>query len=80
MLCAAVEGAWERIKHSEGKKAQEIIGDVTDLLSALKADPAKFRAMDPSNGWGDYDGAIEFLEKLKEAVIEAPLSIVGTWR
>lgn len=29
--------------------------------------PGRFRAMNPPNGWGDYDGALSFLERLLAA-------------
>jgi len=33
-------------------------------LEAMRADPEKYEAMNPANGWGDYHGAMKLLGKL----------------
>lgn len=33
-------------------------------LDALKQDPERFQALNPSNGWGTYENALWFFEKL----------------
>ncbi len=45
-------------------------------IRKMQDDPDKFRAMNPENGWGNYEGAIRFLEKILEACIEAPKASV----
>lgn len=34
-------------------------------IKALEADPERFKAMNPPNGWGDYEGAIAFLKSIR---------------
>lgn len=45
-------------------------------IAAMEADPAPFEALNPSNGWGSYAGALKFL-KLFLAECEAhPKAVV----
>lgn len=41
-------------------------------IDAMVADPARFEAMDPPNGWGSHHGALELLIKIAEACARAP--------
>lgn len=38
-----------------------------DILSQLRLDPAHFRAMNPGNGWGDYDSLVNVLLEMSIA-------------
>ena len=58
---------------------------VTDVLPVLRAavaainDPseyAAYKALEPSNGWGDYAGAVQFLEELLRACEDNPACTV----
>lgn len=33
----------------------------------MEADPAAYRAMNPPNGWGDSDGALDVLRQFRDA-------------
>ena len=50
--------------------------DIAPLLEAglmlLKANPARFRAFNPDNGWGDYEGLVDVVEKYLRACRENP--------
>ena len=46
------------------------------IIEGLRADPPRFRALNPENGWGDYDRFVARLEEMRDAVPEAP----STWR
>ncbi len=41
--------------------AKDLIALLRDGLALLQSDPARFRAFNPSNGWGDYEGLGEFV-------------------
>lgn len=41
-------------------------------LAALKADPERFKALNPSNGWGTYGGFVKAVEAYIEACHENP--------
>lgn len=36
------------------------------VISGLESNPARFRAMNPVNGWGDYDGLLKTLRAMRE--------------
>lgn len=53
-------------------KACDLLIPLTDGLAALRADPERFKAFNPSNGWGDYDGLVRFTENYLEACKKYP--------
>lgn len=48
-------------------------------IAALKADPPRFQAMDPANGWGSYKTLVPALETLLHLFESAPKAIVRVW-
>ena len=63
----------ERIDGLTGKAATHRVGPAIDLMLA---DPGKFRQMNPVNGWGNYEGALAFLQKLYRDCRAHPEAIV----
>lgn len=61
-------------------KAGQLIGPLQAGLARLKADPDKFKAFDPPNGWGSYDGFVKFVEEYLNACGENPEADVSVWR
>lgn len=53
-------------------KASELIDPLRAGLELLVSDPKRFRAFNPSNGWGSYEGLVEFVRRYLEACIENP--------
>ncbi|PLR99586.1 hypothetical protein [Bacillus sp. T33-2] len=57
--------------------------NAVDILSKgfceMRDNPEKYKAMNPSNGWGNYEGALQYLEKLLLACIENPNSIINVY-
>jgi hypothetical protein len=55
-------------------------GDAVPILQKagleMKRRPAKFKKLNPANGWGDYEGALETLGWLMEVCQEHPLATV----
>ena len=43
-------------------KAHQLIAPLTEGLERLRAEPDKYLALNPSNGWGSYGGLVEFVE------------------
>ena len=43
-------------------KAHQLIAPLTDGLARLRAEPDKYRAFNPPNGWGSYEGLVRFVE------------------
>ena len=49
-------------------------------LVRLVNDPERFRSFNPANGWGDYDGFVEFVRKYRDACLMYPKAEVSVWR
>lgn len=45
------------------KKAGALIRPLREGLALLKSDPGRFKAFNPENGYGSYDGLCGFIEK-----------------
>lgn len=43
-------------------------------VQAMAADPKKYKAMNPKNGWGDYEGALDYLKGILGACETHPLA------
>jgi hypothetical protein len=41
-------------------------------LELLRGDPERFKKHNPENGWGSYEGLIDFVENYLEACEEYP--------
>ena len=46
----------------------------------LKADPERFKALNPPNGWGCYESFVEAIEKLIGAAKKYPNCVWEAWR
>ncbi len=53
-------------------KASQLIEPLKEGLAALRADPEKFKELNPPNGWGTYEGLISFTESYLNACIKYP--------
>jgi hypothetical protein len=63
-------GSWD------GRRAADIAEVCGRILAAFAAEPNKFIALNPANGWGDFDGARSFIQQINDACHEAPNAIV----
>lgn len=52
--------------------AKEITSHLEKGLKELKFRPQYYKQFNPSNGWGDYEGLVEFTEKYLSACIKYP--------
>jgi hypothetical protein len=55
-------------------------GEVAGLLleraiERMRAEPERYRAMNPVNGWGNYDGAVDLLVTLASWCHECPAAV-----
>lgn len=53
-----------------GESVELLLKGVNDM----EAYPAFYRAMNPDNGWGDYEGALDYLRSLLRACQDHPLA------
>ncbi|MFA5943160.1 MAG: hypothetical protein WC876_01700 [Candidatus Thermoplasmatota archaeon] len=61
-------------------RAAELVPLLELGLGALRSDPAKFRALEPSNGWGTYAGFVPWVEAYLAACREYPGATVRASR
>ncbi len=61
----------------DGAQASDAAGMLDNVSRTLRSDPEKFRAMNPPNGWGDYEGAIEFVESMRDGCAANPRATIG---
>lgn len=52
--------------------ASQLIDPLREGLHRLKSDPERFEALNPKNGWGSYDGLVEFVDKYLDACYQYP--------
>ena len=76
MLRAAGMPAWRDLVGMRAIDAGPIWRAVADELCS---DPGKYKALNPPNGWGDYDGAVEVISALAAACAKHPGATVGGW-
>jgi hypothetical protein len=72
MLMAIWAGAWSDFN---GFKARDVLPKVDGAIAALRSDPSRFDAMNPSNGWGSREGLVCFLGRVRTALAEEPDSV-----
>lgn len=60
--------------------AAQLIEPLEKGLALMKADPDKFKALNPANGWGSYDGFVPWIERYLEACRQNPNAKVETSR
>ena len=58
--------------------------DIDDMLdegwNILLSDPEKFRAFNPENGWGSYEGLCNFVYNYRNACWDSPDAEIGVSR
>jgi hypothetical protein len=50
------------LREFDGKTAEDCIATLDFGIANMKADPATYEALNPPNGWGNYESALKFLE------------------
>jgi hypothetical protein len=62
----------ENMIQIDGMTGNESFLKLNYALSALLGEPDKFKALNPANGWGSYDGLIEYIVNLLKMSKEHP--------
>lgn len=62
------------------KTARELIAPLTDAFALLLKEPERFKAHNPANGWGDYEGLVRFVAGYAIACSQHPDARVSVWR
>lgn len=61
-------------------KARELIEPLRAGLAKLEGDPEWFKKCNPSNGWGTYEGLVQFVRDYLAACEKFPEADVSVWR
>lgn len=80
-----VSGMWTdalgcRLSDLDGRQAADAIPDLSRAVQRMEADPAKYEAMNPPGGWGNYAGALGYLRGLLEGCTEHPKTQISVSR
>lgn len=67
---------FDDLYESDGKKASEILDNLKVGLEKMLGDVMGYTKLNPENGWGDYNGAIDFLTETIKACEESPQAII----
>jgi len=60
--------------------AEQLIPLLDAGLTLLRSDPARFKALNPENGWGTYDGLVRFVDQYLVACRDYPQAKVTVSR
>lgn len=52
-----------------GRSGPDGAAGLARILSGLRADPGRWRKLNPSNGWGDYDRLVQILTQMRDAAL-----------
>jgi hypothetical protein len=72
---AAEDRWWQHLNGMSGTEGRDYLAAI---IAQLEADPERYRAMNPTNGWGCYDGpdgVLGVLRKMRDIVPENERSV-----
>lgn len=69
-------GCYDALYNSEGRLARDVIPTLCEAFCKMHRDPATYEAMNPSNGWGSYRVAMEFLSGLIQSFRRIPDGVI----
>lgn len=73
-------GVYDALYESEGKTAADILPALEVGVDAMLERPDDFRKYDAPNGWGLYEHALPWLQRLVEACRDYPKATIGISR
>lgn len=69
--------SWFRVL--EGRSGQDGARWLREIVAALEAAPARFEAMNPSNGWGSFATLLPVLQQMQQQGEEYPSARWDVW-
>jgi hypothetical protein len=63
-----------------GQYAGNVLHLLDKAIADMAANPDKYTPLNPSNGWGDYDGCLAFLRELRAEFVRHPQAKVQVSR
>lgn len=62
-----------------GTPASEAAGLLDSAVRRMEADPDFYAQWNPPNGWGDVDGATDFLRSIRDACSKYPSGVIDVF-
>lgn len=62
-----------------GMSCQEAEPIIAKAVENMQKNPTKYKAMNPENGWGNYDGFLRYVEKLLKECRANPKCTIGVY-
>jgi hypothetical protein len=56
----------------DGRKAGDLVPVCSKILADFADRPEFYRAMNPENGWGDFEGARTFIRNIQDVCADRP--------
>ena len=78
MFNLAFGGYWVDIIN--GEVAREVHLKIDKAVKEMEESPNKYKALEPKNGWGSYEGALKYLKKLNSECWEHPDYIINIYK
>lgn len=79
MWYAATPGA-QKMVYIDGMTGAESAPVLKAAIKTLEADPDRFIAMQPPNGWGSYATFVPWLKSVLTAAEQNPTAVWSAWR
>lgn len=64
------------LRSLDGAPCSEAAGVLAAAVERMTARAAEYRQKEPTNGWGNYDGALDFLAAIARAAAEHPRGVI----
>lgn len=77
---AGIYKALWRPEEIGAKIAGDIIEPLTNGLDLLKQNPDEFKKYNPENGWGDYEGLVDFVTEYLRFCVLFPDAEISVFR
>lgn len=61
------------------KRAGDCVSSLDAAVAAMRANPTAYTKLNPASGWGNYEGALGYLEAFRDACRDSPDAIVEMW-
>jgi hypothetical protein len=69
-----------RPEENEISTASDLIPLLDAGIKKLESEPEKYKAMNPENGWGSYDGLLRCAKAILESAIDNPCALISASR
>lgn len=71
-----IEAIGQSLSAFHGANAEESIPLLRKCVEEMTSNPEKYKNMNPTNGWGNYEGALDYVQKLLHACEKNPDSTI----